>query len=157
VGAYCPGDEPYLYNPNATDTQKCCVPGYGQGWAAAGCVTGDVAIAGPAVQGLWGGTTLLTIQHFTTNYTKDGQPWKIANIPANVYIDGNLVESGIVWGYPEGGDASTNLSSFENGTYTLRYFGLGDVNGRALRIVIDPDNNVIETNKGNNTFEGIVQ
>lgn len=156
INVYSPGDA-FVYNTQATDTQACCDI---TSSSVGGCVSGDISISGPAMVTQISGENWLYIKNFVTSYYKEGQPWKIANIPAELYIDGQLIKSEIVWANPQNPDININMNyaTFDNGVYALRYLNIGSGNmaGKTVKVILDPDNEVVETNKGNNIFEGII-
>ena len=151
---YSPGEEQSRYTAFASDSARCCdLQG---GTLVGGCVSGDLTITGPVTATIIGNSYTLNFQNFTsTYYNSAGQAWKTANTQGNVYVDGQLVKSGVMFGYPE---PNYSTSTFENGMIYIIKYGV-DVNpsGKTVKLVIDPNNGMVETNENNNTFEGTVQ
>ncbi len=137
------------FQTSAKDSSRCCDTANPQ---VAGCVRGDTSIAGPARVTKTSSGWKLEIDNFTVDYRlkKDGSPWKIKNIDANLYIDGQLIKSGTLWAQPPNNSQMT-LSEFESDAYTAVYYLSS--RPKNIKLILDPENKLIETNENNNIFE----
>lgn len=132
----------------ASDAKRCCNSAVSE---VAGCVHGDLAIAGPARLTAKNGGWQLEIDNFSVDYRlkRDGSPWKIKNIDANLYADGQLIKTGTVWARPAG-DKQSLLSEFVSGNYTIIY----QLNflPKEIELILDQENKLLETNEKNNNY-----
>lgn len=143
------GDAKNHFQALAKDSGRCCDNSNPQ---VAGCIAGDISIAGPARISAAAAGYQLEIDGFKVDYRlkHDGSPWTVKNIEADLYLDGRLVKSGTVWASPPT-NKKMLLAEFQNGSYTVIY--TISYLPKTIKLILDPKNKLIETNESNNSIE----